>query len=102
MKYNILRKTNLTDEEIDVLFDIIKSNLLDLGYNVSNSDKEVWTKDLKDNIQKQECFLYLVCKEKQIVGFVEIFKKKDRLTLSEIQIDNYNKKTRILLDIINF
>ena len=102
MKYNILRKTNLTIIETEVLFDIIKDNLLSLEYKISNNDKELWIENLKNSLQKEKFYLYLVYKEEKIVGFVEIIEENNKLTLSEIQIDNYNKKTRILLDIINF
>ena len=102
MKYNILRKTNLTTIETEVLFDIIKDNLLSLEYKISNNDKELWIENLKNSLQKEKFYLYLVYKEEKIVGFVEIIEENNKLTLSEIQIDNYNKKTRILLDIINF
>ena len=102
MKYNILRKTNLTIIETEVLFDIIKDNLLSLEYKISNNDKELWIENLKNSLQKEKFYLYLVYKEEKIVGFVEITEENNKLTLSEIQIDNYNKKTRILLDIINF
>ena len=99
--YSILRKTYLSKTEGQLAFKIIKDNMIDLGYNITNSDKKIWLGNLNKNLLNPDFYFYLVYKDGKIVSFVELVKNKDKLTLSEIQINQNNKKTRLLLYIIH-
>lgn len=101
-EYKILRKTNLTNIEIDLIYKIIKDNMLLLGFYVSNEDKKIWISNFLNNLQNQNFYCYIIYDNEQIIGFIEAVKANNKLTLSEIEFDSNHKKTRLILNVIYF
>lgn len=99
-KKAIIRKLHLNDQELIKAFNIIKSNMEELGVNVSEEDKTNWWKNITDYLNDPTFYFYLVYLNGEIVGFVEIVNKENTCIISEVQLNNKAKHTRIILDII--
>lgn len=98
----IIKKTFLNQYEIDSAFEIIKLNMIDLGFEVSQQDKEFWCQNIKDNLEKSNFYFYLVYLDGEIVGFMEIVNEKEDFIISEIQLSNKAKRSKIILSIIKY
>lgn len=98
----IVRKHSLADYELEHAFSIIKSNMINLGFNVSKKDKEFWCDNLKNNLEKENFYFYLVYLDGEIVGFIELTNADNSFIVSEIQLDDKVKHTKIILEIIKY
>ena len=101
-EYIILRKTNLTDIEINLIYNILKENMLTLGFCISNEDEKIWLSNLLNNLQNQNFYCYIIYDNEQIIGFIEAVKANNKLILSELEFDSNHKKTRLILNVICF
>lgn len=102
MKFKIVRISELSQNELDLSFEIIKNNMIELGYAVSEKDKEIWCINLKKHFFNNQFYFYLVLLNSEIVGFVELIDNKEYLFLSEIQLSTKVKQTRVLLYILQY
>ena len=98
----IIRKQYLNDYELEQAFNIIKPNMINLGFNVSDKDKEFWCKNIKDNLENSNFYFYLVYLNGEIVGFVEVVDEKDSFIISEVQLADKVKHTKMILEIIKY
>ena len=98
----IIKKQHLTDRELKQAFNIIKCNMTNLGFNVSEKNKEVWCNSIKNNIVSSNFYFYLVYLNGEIVGFVELAKLNEIFIVSEVQLADKVKRTKIILNIIKF
>lgn len=98
----ILRKNYLSEYELDMAFNIIKSNMIGLGFEVSEEDKRFWCKNIQDNLQLSNFYFYLVYLNGEIVGFIEFVNKNNSFIISEIQLSDKAKHTKIILEIIKY
>ena len=101
-EYGILRKTYLNKFEIESAFDIVKNNIINLGIDVSEKDREIWISSLNNNLSNKDFYFYLLYNDGKIAGFMEMIKSNGKLTLSEIQLNDSLKRTRILPFLINY
>lgn len=101
-KHCIRRLTTLDTTKIDIAFNIIKNNMMDMGYNVSTNDKKLWFTSLNNNLQNKDYHFYLIYKNEIIIGFLASIIDNGRLTISEIQLDNKNKHTWVIIYIIKY
>ncbi len=100
--YSIERKINLIDEEINSAFEIVKKNVLDLGIEVSENDKQIWINSLTKNLKNNDFYFYLLMNKNEVVGFLELIEREGKLTLSEIQLNDKAKRTFILINALRF
>ena len=99
---NIRRISAIKEEEMEEIFAIIKSNMENLGYIVSQEDKEQWCKNILNNLYNKDFYLYLVRSNREILGFVEIIKTGNSYVVSEVQLSEKAKATKIILKTIKF
>ena len=98
----IIRKHYLNDYELEQAFNIIKPNMINLGFNVSDNDKAFWCKNIKDNLENSNFYFYLVYLNGEIVGFAEVVYENDSFIISEVQLKDKVKRTKIILEIIKY
>lgn len=101
-KTTFKRKSNLSQTEIDILFEIIKDNMLALDVNVTQEDYRIWSGNLTNLIKNDNVYFYIIYSNNNPCGFVELIEKDGKLTLCELQLNNKVKKTRLILTIIEF
>lgn len=96
----IIKKQYLTQAEISKLFEIISRNMSDIGFEIGKKDKSVWEKNLENNLLRNDFFLFVIYKDGIIVGFIELGVYDEKLFLSELQLCEQVKNSRILLKTI--
>lgn len=101
-KISFERKFKLTQKEIDILFNIIKTNMMNLGRKVTDNDYHLWSKNLISLLQSKTTYFYIINTNQLPCGFIELVENENSLTLSELQLDSSVKKTRLILTIIEF
>lgn len=101
-KYIITKKKCLTKTELNSAFDIIKNNMIELGFNVTDEDEVTWKENLNLNIRKSHFLLFLIYNQSKIVGFIELSLLNSIPFLAELQFSASVKRTRIILYVINF
>ncbi len=101
-KYTILREKYLTDKKIAVLYEIIKNNMANIGFDVSEQDKNGWTNNLKEHFKKDDFYFYVIYNSGDICGFIEIVEYENKLIVSEVQLDNTVKGSRLIVEVIDF
>ena len=98
----IIRKRYLNDYELESAFNIIKLNMINLGYIVSDNDKISWCENIKNNLANSNFYFYLVYLNSEIVGFVEVLNQENSFIISEVQLADKVKRTKIILEIIKY
>lgn len=98
----IIRKSYLNDYELEQAFNIIKSNMIKLGFNVTDKDKIIWCNNVKKLLESDDFYFYLVYLNGEIVGFSTVVKENNSFILSEVQLADKVKQTRIILEIIEY
>lgn len=98
----MIRKTYLNDHELECAFNIIKTNMINLGFNVSPEDKIIWCENVKNNIQNPNFYFYLVYLNDKIVGFVEIVNMNNHFSVCEVELNENAKHTKVILNIIKY
>lgn len=101
--YHFIKKNFLSDVDAMKNFDIIKHNMIDLGYQVCDDDQKKWCESLKEQSKRDSFYFYEVYRDGKLIGFVELVLQKDgTLCLSEIQLVEEAKNSRAILEIIKF
>ncbi len=100
MVFELEIKQYLTQTEISKLFEIISRNMSDIGFEIGKKDKSVWEKNLENNLLRNDFFLFVIYKDGIIVGFIELGVYDEKLFLSELQLCEQVKNSRILLKTI--
>ncbi len=98
----IIKKSFLSENELNFAFNIIKDNMTKLGFDVSDKDKEMWCGNIKQNLYKEDFYFYLVYINGKVEGFIEIVNSNGIFIVSEVQLSNQSKGTRAILEIIKF
>lgn len=98
--FSMIRVKNLNTKKLNSLFEIIKVNMTNLGFNVSDNDKEIWCNNIKHNLTNNNFYLFVVSFKGCVCGFVEAVIEKECLFVSEVQLNNFAKQTRTILYII--
>ncbi len=96
----IVRKKSLNENEMSQLFDIVSSNMAQIGFKIKNDDKKIWSENLSELLKSPDFFLYVVYKNSKIAGFVELCVQNNELILSEIELSQNYKNSHILLTIL--
>lgn len=99
---DIIRKRYLNNDELEQTFNIIKHNMINLGFIVSNKDKASWCDNIKSSLANSNFYFYLVYLNSEIVAFFEVFNEKDTYIISEVQLADKVKRTKIILEIIKY
>ena len=100
--YHFLRKRYLSDKILDIIFRIIKNNMIKIGFNICDKDKDFWISNLKQELLCDNFYLYLIYNNGEVCGFVEALEKDNQLIISEIQFDDNVKGSKLILHTINF
>ena len=100
--YTFLRKEKLSDFEIEAMFKIIKNNLIQIGYSVSDGDKKIWISSLKKNLTSKNFFNFIAYKNNQIVGFAQLIIIDNKLTFSDVELSDLVKNSRIILELVDY
>lgn len=98
----IIRKHYLHNNELEQIFNIIKLNMINLGFNVSDHDKIFWCKNIENYLENPNFYFYLIYLDGEIVGFIEIVNENNCFIISEIQLNDKVKHTKIILEIIKY
>lgn len=99
MKFKIVEKKILSDSDLNMMFEILKPNLIKLGYtNISDSEKEIW----KSNHNQSNNFYFWIYADDNFVGYFELCVNENKLFLSEIQLCGNVKQTKTILYVIKF
>ena len=98
--YKFIRKQNLSIQEQNELFKIIKTNMTNLGFVVGDKDREMWTSNLLSFLTNKNYYLYIIYKDGSIVGFYSIIVEDNKPTLCELQLDKTVQKTRLIFEVI--
>lgn len=98
----MVRKSYIDENELEQSFNIIKSNMIRLGFNVTEKDKITWCDNIKKYLESDDFYFYLVYLNGEIVGFCTVVKENNAFTVSEIQLADKVKRTRIILEIIEY
>lgn len=98
--YCMIRKKYLKDFELQEAYNIISSNMSKLGFVIKKEDEVIWKENIVNRLKDENCFFYLVYQNGKICGFVEIVISNDKLIVSEIQLNDKVKNTRVLLKIL--
>ena len=96
----MIRKKYLKDFELQEAYNIISSNMSKLGFVIKKEDEVIWKENIVNRLKDENCFFYLVYQNGKICGFVEIVISNDKLIVSEIQLNDKVKNTRVLLKIL--
>ncbi len=98
----IVKKQALTKYELNSLFNILKLNMLALNVDVKSEDKEVWSNNLKQNLQNPNHNFYIIFYNQEIVGFFSTINKEKRLYIPEVQLADKVKGTKLILEVVKF
>lgn len=61
----------------------------------------MWKENLQRNLTDEKFYFYVIYQNGEIVGFVEVGVFEDKLFLSELQLCDNAKNTRVLPNILN-
>lgn len=100
--YNILRKTYLSPNSLNEVFEIIKQNMIKIGFNPTNEDKSTWINNLKKELLNENFYFYVIYNNGEICGFIEAIEQCNQLIISEIQFNSLVKASKLILYVINF
>lgn len=98
--FTIKLKQQLTISEGNLLAEIEAGNMANLGLEISDGDKELWITSLKDNIAKGNTNLYVGYMDGNLCCFVTIYHKDNELWLSEFEIAEKYKNTKVVIRMI--
>ncbi|MBQ8522571.1 MAG: hypothetical protein IJ458_02765 [Clostridia bacterium] len=100
--YHFLRKKYLSTKNFDTLFEIIKNNMLKIGFNIVDEDKNLWINNLKKELLNDNFYLYTIYYNGKICGFIEMIESNNQLIIGEIQFSDIVKGSKLILHTINF
>lgn len=95
MKIN--RIFDISTDDLNICFEIIKHNMQQLGFKVLEQDKIIWQQSVFKMLTNENVYFYLLKKD-NILGFVEFVNNNGNLMLCEIQLSPQAKQTYVLLD----
>ena len=99
--FHMIRKNYVNNKEFSKMFGIVSKNMAKLGFEISAKDEKIWKENLQKNLTDEKFYFYVVYQNGEIVGFVELGVFDDKLFLSELQLCDNVKNTRVLLNILN-
>ena len=100
--FEFIRKKDITSDEVEKFYGIISSNMKAIGLIVNDDLKQLWVTNLLSSIKKENEFYYVIYKDSNIIGYIEVFKDLDKTHISEVELDNKFKQTKLILEIIRF
>ena len=98
----MIRKRTLSQEEYLKLFNIVSKNVMQRGGIVSNKDFNNWKNNINQLLLNEDCYFYILYNNENIVGFVELLRKDNVMHLSEIELCDQVKGTKILFKILSY
>lgn len=98
--FRIIKKLSLSQMEIDQVYDIISSNMKNIGISVSDADKLTWCNRLLNQLRVQNHYFYIAYLDGNICGFVELSKIDKKLFVSEFELADWCKGTKVIFYII--
>ena len=91
----------LSEYQLDLCFEIIKDNMIELGYNVTENDGKIWKNNVYTNAQNENNDFIIIYNNGKICGFV-IIEKGEKVFINEVQLSKQVKNTRLILEIIKY
>ncbi len=98
--FRIIKKLSLSQIEIDQVYEIISSNMKKLGILVSDADKLTWCNRLLNQLRVQNHYFYIAYLNGKICGFVELSEIDRKLYVSEFELSDWCKGTKVIIYII--
>ena len=98
-KYDFVKQEFLSTKQLNNCYQIVKDNMIKLGYLVNEQDKKTWTDNIRTIIKNNNNDFVIIYNNKKICGFI-IIEKNNQIFVNEIQFDNQVKKTRLILQVI--
>ncbi len=96
------RKTTLSESEINEFYNIIKSNMEQIGVKVTNEDKTIWCSNLREILKDKNYYFYEIVVKNKVEGFVSVILKNGIYKVGEVQLSEKIKHTRVILNIIKY
>jgi len=96
------RIKSLTDIQVKTLFNIIKNNMVEIGFEIKDNDFDIWSTNLIKNLDNNNYYLYLIDSDNETLGFFSLIEVDNDLTLCELQLSNKLKRTKAIINIIKF
>lgn len=100
--YRFIRKSYLTDSELSKIYNILSFNMKKIGFNVLDSEYENWKTSFKNSLQESNEWCYIIYKDGNICGYIEINDVNNKFYISEIEIDERYQKSKLILELIKF
>lgn len=86
--------SELTESEIEQMYQILSENLQERGVEISNSDKILWLNSLKNDALNST---YILCfLDNKLEGFAITQKLKGKVWVSEIEISKKYQRTKVI------
>ena len=97
--FRFYKEKNLSKYQLDACFEIVKNNMKNLGYVVTEDDCKIWENNVYVNSQNENYDFIIICNDGVICGFI-IIEKGERIFVNEVQLSKQVKNTRLILEII--
>ena len=81
----IFTKINsFNDNLFDNLYEIIKNNMIKIGFEINENSKNLWLFNINKLLQNNNFYLFSIEFNNKICGFFELIENNSILTVSEI------------------
>ena len=94
--FSIEKKDNLSQDELDKVYQITAQNMAGIGLEVNNESKGIFTKAMQQNFQDTNFVFFMFYHHNNICGWGSVYKKVDSLYLSDIELSPSVKGSRLL------
>lgn len=99
---HFLVKSSISNIELNNAFEIMKTNLLNLGYTVTEEDKNIWIKNVKSQIKNGKTKWVSIYFNGVLNGFATLFLENNQITMGELQLSDNLKGTRCIIKLIEY
>lgn len=96
----LIKKLSLSSMELDRVYDIISSNMKNIGISVFDEDKLPWCNRLINQLGQKNHYFYIAYLDGKICGFVELSEIDKKLFVSEFELADWCKGTKVIFYII--
>ena len=99
-EFQLVEKTTVSHKELNKLYEIESYNMKCLGLTVRDNDKILWQKTMLTNLKEPNFKLFIVYLNGDICAFATLFIKDEQLWVSEIELSEKSKYTKIIFKLL--
>lgn len=100
--FSVMKKTALSDEELETVYFITAQNMAGIGLEVTNDSKAIFFDSMRKNFEDKNFVFFMFYKGESICGWSSVYKKQDNLYLSDIELIPQVKGTRLLASVLQY